>query len=124
MVGVENNENTLRTLGYAKKKYKLNPKIVTSDFSPNLISPICEIFGEEVLQIDGFHVMQELNIGIRRDLLDFRNKHFKRNIREFISLRSMISKMQEEYNTKKKCSKSTIKQCAKINSGNKEGKNV
>ncbi len=121
-MGVENNENTLRTLSYAKEKYNLSPKIVTSDFSQNLIGPICEVFGEEVLQIDGFHVMQELNKGIKRDILDYKNKHFRKRISEFISLRSLVNKMQEEFISKNICSKLTINKSITINSKNKDAK--
>ena len=122
MVGVENGENVTRLLSYAKEKYKLSPLIVTCDLSPNLTGPICEIFGEEVLQIDGFHVMQELYRGIRRDVIDYKNKYFRKNIREFISLRSLINKMQENFSSNKNYPKLTIEKSIIINRENKDGK--
>ncbi len=91
MVGVENHANTLQTLQYAKEKYQLQPKLVTSDLSPNIMAPIRQLFGAQVLQIDGYHVMQELNRGIRRDLLDYRTQLFGTEIRELLALRRRIT---------------------------------
>ena len=110
MVGVENSENAKRLLSYAKEKYNLNPIIVTSDFSPNLIKPIKDIFGEHVLQIDGFHVMQELNIGIRRDLLDYRNRLYRAEIRDLLTLHHWITKIQKEISTAGTCSKTILRE--------------
>ena len=110
VVGVENSENTKRLLNYAKEKYNLNPSIVTLDLSPNLIGPIKEISGEQVLQIDGFHVMQELNVGIRRDLLDYRNRLFRDEIRDLSDLHHWIIKIQKEISVAETCSKIILKQ--------------
>lgn len=115
MVGIENHDNTLRTLRYAKEKYNLHPKIVTSDLSPNMIAPIRQLFGKKVLQIDGYHVMQELNKGIRRDLLDYRSQLFGTEIRELLALRQWITKIQQEIKVNKKCSKDYMKAIPKIN---------
>jgi len=115
VVGVENNDNTLRTLRYAKEKYNLQPKIVTSDLSPNLIAPIRQLFGKKVLQIDGYHVMQELNRGIRRDLLDYRKQLFGTEIRELLALRRWINKIQQEFKEAEKCSKGSLKAILKVN---------
>ena len=121
-MGVENSENVKRMLSYAQEELNLEPKIVTCDFSSPIIFAICETFGEEVVQIDGFHVMQELYRGIRNHLLNFKNKHFKNKIREFMSLRSLINKIQEEYDLSKKWHKSAIKDSVKVSNGNKEGR--
>lgn len=99
MVGVENGSNTLRALIHAKEKFQLKPLLVTSDFSPNLTGPIREVFGENVHQIDGFHVMQELNNGIRRDVLDYRAREFKTGIKELYSLRDWITRLQKSFKT-------------------------
>lgn len=98
MVGVENSKNVEDTLNYIIEKYGVNPKLITSDFSPNITGPICKIFGEEKLQIDGFHVMQELNRGIRTDLLLYRKELFTFEIQELESLRNWVSNIQKEYN--------------------------
>jgi len=115
VVGVENHDNTLRALRYAKEKYNLQPKIVTSDLSPNVIAPIRQLFGEKVLQIDGYHVMQELNKGIRRDLLDYRTQLFGTEIRELLALRRRINRIQQEIKITEKCSKIFLKTIPKVN---------
>jgi len=97
VVGVENNKNVTDTLNYLIEKYDINPQLITSDFSPNITGPICKIFGEEKLQIDGFHVMQELNRGIRTDLLLYRKELFSFEIQELESLRNWVSNIQKEY---------------------------
>ena len=94
MVGVEKAKYTQKALIYAKNKYKLSPVLVTCDFSPNMTSPIKKVFGEKTLQIDGFHVMQELNNGIRRDIRDYRNKIYQDEIKIFYQLRDWIRKIQ------------------------------
>ena len=72
------------------------PGLITCDFSPNLISAIKHVYGEDVIQIDGFHVMQELNRGIKSDLLKFREKRFNSERRELRSLRNWINSIQKE----------------------------
>jgi hypothetical protein len=61
-----------------------------------MIGGIRAVFGEHVIGIDGFHVMQELNNGIRRDLLDFRDNRFKKEIRELHTMRDWVSRVQEK----------------------------
>jgi hypothetical protein len=60
-----------------------------------MMGAIREVFGEEVLGIDPFHVMQELNNGIRRDLLDFRNCRFRSESKELFALRDWVCSIQE-----------------------------
>ena len=98
MVGVEDKKNAVRSLKYVKEYFKIDPKLVTCDFSPKLIGAIIEIFGEDVLQIDGFHVMQMLNNGIRSDLKSFRNKAFRDEINELFNLSRWFSKIQKAKN--------------------------
>ena len=119
-MGVENSENAKRALLYIKNVLKINPEIVTCDFSPNLIRAIIEVFGIEVLQIDGFHVMQELNNGIRRDLLDYRDRLYRKEINDLLALRFWISNIQKEISETKTCSKAILKQKPKSNSKNSE----
>jgi hypothetical protein len=76
--------------------FQLRPLLVTTDLSPSMIGPVRQIFGEEVLPIDGFHVMQELNRGIRRDVLDFRRREFQARIRELAALRQWLSQIQDQ----------------------------
>ena len=94
-MGIENYQNVLNTLIIIKEKYGINPKLVTCDFSPNIIKPVCEVFGMDKLQIDGFHVMQELNRGIRIDLLNYRTKLFLNEVQMLKSLREFVSSIQK-----------------------------
>ena len=98
MVGIENKTNAVRSLKYVKEHFKINPKLVTCDFSPKLIRAIIEVFGEDVLQMDGFHVMQMLNNGVRSDLKSFRNKVFRDEINELFNLARWFSKIQKAKN--------------------------
>jgi hypothetical protein len=94
-VGVEDKTNAIRSLNYVKEQLKINPKLVTCDLSPKLIGAIIDVFGEDVLQIDGFHVMQLLNNGVRSDLKYFRNKVFRNEINELFNLSRWFSKIQK-----------------------------
>jgi len=95
-VGVENFENGCRSLLTVRKKAPINPYLITCDFSPALIAAIKVIFPESAVQIDGFHVMQELNNGIRRDFKHYRAKHYRDEINELLGLRSYLNDLQEE----------------------------
>ncbi|KKL66424.1 hypothetical protein LCGC14_2145130 [marine sediment metagenome] len=95
-MGVENFENGCRSLLTVRKKAPINPYLITCDFSPALIAAIKVIFPESAVQIDGFHVMQELNNGIRRDFKHYRAKHYRDEINELLGLRSYLNDLQEE----------------------------
>jgi len=107
-VGVENAPNVTKILRDAKEKYHLNPQLIVSDFSPNVLGPLIQEFGEEKIQIDGYHVMQELNRGIHADLLEFRERMFQAKIRELYTLREGINKIQAQYSQIKSFSKITL----------------
>ena len=61
-----------------------------------MIAAIVAVFGEDVLQIDGFHVMQLLNNGVRKDLIKFRNITFRDEINELYSISRWLLKIQRE----------------------------
>lgn len=85
-----------KTLSAAKAN-GLRPRLVTTDFSPNMTGPVRKVFGEAVLQIDGYHVMQELNNGIRADLAQFRDQVFQAQVRDLLVLRDFASSLQKDY---------------------------
>jgi len=85
----------MRALLDAKARENLHPELVTCDFSASLIAAAGAVFGEDVIGIDGFHVMQELNNGIRRDLLDFRSRQFTGEICELFGLRDWVHHIQD-----------------------------
>ena len=95
-MGVEDFENGCRSLLAIRKKAPINPYIITCDFSPALIAAIKAIFPESAVQIDGFHVMQELNNGIRRDFKYYRAKYYRDEINELLGLRSYLNVLQEK----------------------------
>jgi len=95
-VGVENFENACHTLITVKIQAPIEPFIITCDFNPSLIAAIKEIFPNSAIQIDGFHVMQELNNGIKRDLKLYARREFREEITDFLELRAFINALQEE----------------------------
>lgn len=94
-MGIEDFENGCRSLLAVEEKAPINPYIITCDFSPALIAAIKAIFPESAVQIDGFHVMQTLNNGIRRDFKYYRAKHYRDEINELLGLRSYLNVLQE-----------------------------
>lgn len=56
------------------------------------------MYGENVIQIDLFHVMQLLNNGIKADLLKYREKRFDAERRELRSLRNWVNSIQKIVN--------------------------
>ena len=59
---------------------------------------IKQVYGEDVLQIDLFHVMQLLNNGIKADLQKYREKRFDAERRELRSLRNWVNSIQKIVN--------------------------
>lgn len=53
------------------------------------------MYGADVIQIDLFHVMQELNNGIKADLLNYRAQQFDAERRELRSLRNWVNSIQK-----------------------------
>jgi len=74
----------------------IDPFIITCDFSPSLIAAIKEIFPNSAIQIDGFHVMQELNNGIKRDLKLYAKREFREEINDLLELRAFLNALQEK----------------------------
>ena len=73
----------------------VRPKIIVCDFSSALIGAIREVFGEDVIQIDLYHVMQELNRGIKADLKRYRDRSYSSEINELIALRDWVKTLQD-----------------------------
>jgi len=97
-VGVEDFENACRSLDAVKLRAPITPFIITCDFNPSLIAAIIEIFPNSVVQIDGFHVMQELNNGIKRDLKVYAKTHFREEINDLMEFRAFLNALQEKRN--------------------------
>ena len=86
-------------LQHAKERFVLDPDIVTVDLAPSAIAAVCQVFGRNKLQIDGFHVMQELARGVRRDILDYKKQHFTAEIRDLHRLRTWVNNTRQRLNT-------------------------
>ena len=71
------------------------PDLITCDFSPVILAAIKQVYGEDVIQIDLFHVMQELNRGIKKDLHTYRERQFDAERRDLRSLRNWITALQK-----------------------------
>lgn len=98
-MGVENFENARCTLITVKVQAPIDPFIITCDFNPSLIAAIKEVFPNSAVQIDGFHVMQELNNGIKRDLKFYAKRAFRDEINNFLELRTFLNTLQEKRKT-------------------------
>ena len=97
-MGVESFENACHTLITVKTQAPIEPFIITCDFNPSLIAAIRETFPNSAVQIDGFHVMQELNNGIKRDLKHYAKREFREEIADFLNLRAFLNALQETRN--------------------------
>jgi len=94
VVREESLDNAVRILTHLKE-LGVFPGLITCDFSPNLIGGIKQVYGADVIQIDLFHVMQELNRGIKADLHLYRERQFDAERRELRSLRNWINGIQK-----------------------------
>jgi hypothetical protein len=83
-------------LNAIKEKAPIDPYIVTCDFNPSLIAAIKVIFPTSAVQIDGFHVMQELNNGIRRDFKRHGGHQYREEIADLLDLRSYLNALQDK----------------------------
>lgn len=79
-----------------KLEAPIDPFIITCDFNPSLIAAIKYVFPNSVVQIDGFHVMQELNNGIKRDLKLYAKRQFREEIQDLLELRAFLNALQEK----------------------------
>ena len=99
-MGVENYKNAGNTLSAVKERAPYSPLIFTCDLNPSLIAAIKDNFPDSALQIDGFHVMQELNRGINKDLKHYAKVNFNDEIRDLIYLRKILNKIRSAIRSK------------------------
>lgn len=93
-MGVENTANATQSLEYLFKEKEFTTEIAVSDLSPNLLGSLCDVLGEDKIAIDPFHVMQELNRAILKDLARFRSHLFAEERKDLLKLKDFISKQQ------------------------------
>lgn len=94
-MGIESHDDAVRALKHIKEDLKINPEIVVHDLSPNLISATSEVFGEEKVALDPFHVMQDLNRAILKDLRHFSHQRFLDEKKELDILKTHITQVQK-----------------------------
>ncbi len=95
-MGVESQKTAASALSYAKSSLGINPEIVVHDLSPSLFSAVSEIYGSEKSAADPFHIMQDLNRAIRKDLSRFQIHRFGDELKEFKDFRDYINKIQKK----------------------------
>jgi hypothetical protein len=97
-VGVENRANVVRSLKYLKEVKGINPEMIVTDLSPNLLGALSEVMGEEKIAIDPFHVMQDVNRAILKDLTRFRIRRFTSEQKDLMKLKNFICMVQSVKN--------------------------
>lgn len=95
-MGVESQENAVQALRYVKEVLKIDPDIVVSDLSPKILSGTVEVFGEEKIALDPFHVMQNVNRAILKDLRRFRKRRFTAEKQELDQLKHYVCNLQKK----------------------------
>jgi hypothetical protein len=95
LVGVENNANATQSLEYLFKEKNFTTEIAVCDLSPNLLGSLSDVLGEEKIAIDPFHVMQELNRAILKDIARFRSHLFTDERKELHKLKDFMTKQQQ-----------------------------
>ncbi len=96
MVGVENATTMTNTLIHAKENLNIIPEIIVHDLSPNILAAVKNVFSEDHSAIDPFHVMQELNRAIMKDLSRYQRKIYSDRINKLTNLRDMVTKYQKQ----------------------------
>jgi hypothetical protein len=93
-VGVENKDNTIQALKYLFEEKHITAEMAVCDFSPNILSGLSEVVGEEKIAIDPFHVMQELNRAILKDLARYRLHLFTDEQKDLTKLKMFVTYYQ------------------------------
>ena len=92
------------TEDFMKSEFKVEPKKALEAYKALRMDGTGFSLGNKLLgkkkmcnchQIDGFHVMRELNNGIRRDFKYYRAKHYRDELNEFLELHSYLNGLQE-----------------------------
>jgi hypothetical protein len=94
-VGVENKQNAVQSLKYLFGEKGFTTEIAVSDLSPNLLAGLSEVIGDDKIAIDPFHVMQELNRAILKDLARYRVQLFTTERKDLAKLKYFITTLQK-----------------------------
>jgi len=96
-VGVEGEAEVTRALQYLKDIKHIEPEIIVHDFFAADCKGTANVYGEEKSAIDPFHVMQEVNRAIVKDLVHFRKRLFSTELHELQTLTTIINKLQKQF---------------------------
>lgn len=95
-MGVENKQNAVQSLSYLFEEIGITTEIAVCDLSPNLLAGLSDVLGEDKIAIDPFHVMQELNRAISKELMRFRHQLFTDERKELTKLKNYITNVQKQ----------------------------
>lgn len=95
-MGIESHKTVANALFHAKSALGINPELVVHDLSPNIFAAVSEIYGSQKSAVDPFHVMQDLNRAIQKDLSRFQTRRFEKELKEFKVLRNFINDIQKK----------------------------
>ena len=95
-MGVESHKTVAHALIHAKYALGINPELVVHDFSPNIFAAVSEIYGSQKSAVDPFHVMQDLNRAIQKDISRFQTRQFRSELKELKALRNFINGVQKK----------------------------
>ena len=94
-MGVESHKTVANALLHAKSALGIDPELVVHDLSPNIFAAVSEIYGSQKSAVDPFHVMQDLNRAIQKDLSRFQTRRFGKELKELKALRNFINNVQK-----------------------------
>ena len=97
IVKQETLETATQALTYLKVQKHVNPELITMDFAPTLTGAAEKVYGKDKVQIDGYHVMQEINRWIQRYILDYKDRFYQKEINLLLTLRNMVSIIQKTH---------------------------
>ena len=95
-MGVEGEVEVERALRHLRDDKGVDPDIVVHDFYPATCAGVESVYGVEKSAIDPFHVMQEVNRGIGKDLARFRDQRFASEVRELGAMTTCFSALQAQ----------------------------
>ena len=94
-MGVEGEIEVERALRDVKDDLHIDPQMVVHDFVPASCSATEKVYGIEKSAIDPFHVMQEINRAIRKDLTCYRKKRFTAELHECHLFSKVVNDFQK-----------------------------
>ena len=92
----ENSEEIEKALWNLKEILPFDPLMITVDFAQAWFEPIKKVFPNSAIQIDLFHVMQDLIKALSKDLIRYKNEMYDNYINNAKKLANNTLKCQKE----------------------------